>query len=255
MTATVPNLTRATLSAEWTKLRTVRSTWFTLVSAAIVTIAVGIIAAAEAKAAPAGWTASGVIEASLGGLLIAQLAFGVLGALAVTPEYTTGMMRTTFAAVPQRRAVLAAKATVIGAVSLVAGQAIAFGAYLGGQLVTGRQPGMRLGDPGVLRAVSGAGFYLFLLTMIGLGLGVIIRHTAGTLAAIGLILIEPLLARYVLPDASPLGNYVLWWAGQAIMSPATRPNYAPPSQALLVCVAYALIVLIPATVLVGRRDA
>lgn len=256
MTVPLAGLARSILSAEWTKLRTVRSTWLMLLSSALVSVGAGMIAASQVKVNPAGPVPSDAIQASLGGLLITQLAFGVLGALAVTTEYTTGMMRTTLAAMPQRRAVFAAKGIVIGAVCLVAGQATAFATYFGGQqMLASAQLRMSLGDPGVLRAVSGAGFYLFIMALIGFGLGAIVRHTAGALAAVGFILIEPLLARFVLPDASPVGDYVLWWAGQAITSPATRPHYPPPDQAFLICIGYAVIVLIPAAILIRRRDA
>ena len=88
--------------------------------------------------------------------------------------------------------------------------------------------GVTLADPGVLRAVSGAGFYLFIVTLVGLGLGAIIRHTAGAIAAVGLIFIQALLVNLVFPDpGSTEGHYVLLWAGQRSAqsgrtSPATR---------------------------------
>lgn len=157
---TVPITARARdlLASEWIKLRSVRSTYLVLLMSAAVAVAVGIFSAATVKASHLDWATFDPVQTSLAGLLVVQLAFGVFGALAITSEHTTGMIRTTFAAVPRRRAVLAAKATVTAAAALVAGEAIAFAAFFAGQLVLsgkhlpGRHLSVTLADPGVLRA-------------------------------------------------------------------------------------------------------
>jgi ABC-2 type transport system permease protein len=245
----------AVVLAEWTKLRTVRSTWLMLAVAAVVSVVVGAIAAAQTSANAADPATADTVGASLGGLLISQLVFAVIGALVVTAEYATGTMRTTLTAVPRRGTVLMAKAVVVGGFALVFGQTIAFAAYFAGwwALPSGHSRS-GLMAPGVLRSVTGAGCYLLVMAMIGFGLGVIIRHTAGTLAAIGLVFVQPLLARYLLPDSSPLGNYVLWWAAQAMTSPEHRAHYPSAGWSFAVCVGYALLVLLPAVVLFLRRD-
>lgn len=253
-TTTVPVITRARdlLAAEWTKVRSLRSTYLTLLGAAVVTLAVGTFAASRVAAGHDGFFDP--VEISLSGSLIVQLAFAIFGALAITSEHTSGMIRTTFAACPRRRAVLAAKATVIGAIALVTGELIAFAAFFLGRLeLTRRHLNVDLGDPGVLRAVAGAGFYLFAMALIGLSLGVIIRHTAGTLGAIGLVFLQPLL---VLPSFPRwVGDTVLWWAGQAIMSSRPRPNYGSAAAGFGVCAAYTVILLAVAAYLIERRDA
>ena len=262
---TVPRTTRARdlLTSEWVKLRSVRSTYLVLLGSAAVAVAVAVFSAATVNTSHIDWTTFDPVQTSLAGLLVVQLAFGVFGALAITSEHTTGMIRTTFAAVPRRRAALAAKAAVTAAAALVAGEAIACTAFFAGQLVLsgkhlpGRQLSVTLTDPGVLRAVTGAGFYLLIVTLVGLGLGVIIRHTAGAIAAVGLIFIQALIVNVVFPDPdSAVGHYVLLWAGQSISSiRAHVTNYPSVSQSFAVCIAYAAALLAAASFLITRRDA
>lgn len=250
----VPAVTRAgdVLAAEWLKLRSVRSTYLTLLIAVVGAVGIGLFAAARAKTDSRGYFDA--VETSMSGVVIAQLAFGVLGALAITPEYTTGMIRTTFAAVPRRRLVLAAKAAVAGLVALVVGEAIAFGAFFGGQAeLSSVHLNVGLGDPGVLRAVLGAGFYLFVMALVGLCLGTIIRHTAGAIAAVGVIFIEPLFMLTGFP--AWLKDSVLWWAGQAIMSSRPRSGYPSAGLGFAVCGVYAVLAFALATFMITRRDA
>jgi ABC-2 type transport system permease protein len=130
---------------------------------------------------------------ALAGLAITQLVVGVLGVLVMTGEYSSGLIRATFAAVPRRRLVLAAKIAVFGAGTLLLGEVTAFAAFLAMRLsLQARVPAPGLGQPGVLRAVIMAGVYLCLVGLIGMGLGVIIRHTAGAIAALaGVIFVVP----------------------------------------------------------------
>jgi len=250
---TVPVAARARdlLASDWIKLRSVRSTYLVLLVSATFTVAVGTFSAATVKTSHLDWGTFDPVQTSLAGLLVVQLAFGVFGALAITSEYATGMIRTTFTAVPRRRAVL------------IAGEAIAFAAFFAGQLVLsgkhlpGHHLSVTLADPGVLRAVAGAGFYLFIVTLVGLGLGTIIRHTAGAIAAVGLIFIQALIVNAVLPDPnSTAGHYVLLWAGQSISSiRAHVMNYPSVAQSFAVCIAYAAVMLTAASFLITRRDA
>jgi hypothetical protein len=266
MTSTTVTLTtraRDLLASEWIKLRSVRSTYLVLLGSAAVAVTVAVFSAATVKTSHIDWATFDPVQISLAGLLVVQLAFGVFGALAITSEHATGMIRTTFAAVPRRRAVLAAKATVTAAAALVAGEAIAFAAFFAGQLVLsakhlpGHHLSVTLADPGVLRAVAGAGFYLLIVSLVGLGLGAIIRHTAGAIAAVGLIFIQALIVNAIFPDPkSTVGHYVLLWAGQSISSiRAHVTNYPSVSQSFAVCIAYAAALLAAASFLITRRDA
>ena len=189
---------RTVARMEWLKLRSVRSTWWTLL-----VFAAGMVGLAILVVAHVHWATMSAADRALfdptndsfGGLIIGQLAIGVLGALAVTSEFSSGMIRATLAAVPRRPLVLAAKAAVVAAVTLVAGEILAFAALWAGEAVLrSPAPHATLGQPGVLRAVLMAGAYPALIALIGLGLGALIRHTAGAISAVvGVLFVLPLI--------------------------------------------------------------
>ena len=122
-------------------------------------------------------------------MYLAQIAIGTLGVLVISSEYGTGMIRATLSAVPQRRAVLAAKAR-LRACTLMVGELLTFAAFVIGQAilstahahVSGIQASASLIDRS-LRAVIGGGLYLTAVGLLGFGLGALIRHTAGALSA------------------------------------------------------------------------
>ena len=157
MTAgTVRLRTRATdlAASEWIKLRSVRSTYLTMLGAAGAAVAIGVFSAAMVKASHVDRSTFDAVQTSLSGLLVVQLAFGVFGALAITSEHTTGMIRTSFCAVPGAGRCSPPRPTVTAAAALAAGEAIAFTAFFAGQLVrrasTCRQQlSVTLADPGV----------------------------------------------------------------------------------------------------------
>jgi ABC-2 type transport system permease protein len=188
------------LRSEWTKLRSVRSTTWTLLATVVITVGIGIIATATEATRwlhtpPASRLSFDPTNLSLTGLLFGQLAIGILGVLAISAEYGTGTIRSSLAAVPDRRLFLAAKAAVFALVVLVVGEVVCFGAFFIGQMfIGGGAPHATIGQPGVLRAVAGGGLYLALLGLLALGLGSIIRHSAGAIAAfVGVLLIIPLI--------------------------------------------------------------
>ena len=165
---------------EWIKLRSLRSTWWVL--AATVAGAVGIAVAVGVNIEDA---AADLTNNALAGISLGLLLVGVLGVLVMTGEYSSGTIRTTLAAVPNRPLLLAAKAAVFAVVALAAGEAAGFIAFFaGGAALPAGIAGPSLGQPGVLRAVmlSGAGFCL--VGLIGLGLGVMVRHTPAAIAVL-----------------------------------------------------------------------
>jgi ABC-2 type transport system permease protein len=165
---------------EWIKLRSLRSTWWTLAITAVGTIAIGVAVGLNTRSGHEDLT-NNALAGVVPGLLLA----GALGVLTMTSEYSSGTIRVTLAAIPRRPLLLAAKAVVFGAVTLVVGEAAAFLAFFGDAAALRHGiAAPSLGQPGVLRAIllTGAGFCL--IGLLGLGLGAIIRHSA---AAVGVL--------------------------------------------------------------------
>lgn len=178
------------LDAEWTKIRTVRSTVWTL--GALFAVSVGLTAliclAAAGELSGAG-NDEPVGAFVTWGLMFGQIAALVLGVLVASSEYGSGMIRATLAAAPRRWSVLAAKTTVLAGLLLVLGTITAFAGFLAGNYFLGREGiGLSLGDADVLRAMFGGGLYVAVLGAFGLGLGLLMRHTAGAVT-VGITLI------------------------------------------------------------------
>src|SRR5579863_4197924 len=154
---------------EWRKLRSVRSTWWILAVFAAGTLAYAVMTVSGGPTHPEpSYDPTNNVEQ---GLLLGQLTLGVLGALMLSGEFGSGSIRATFAAVPRRGRVLAAKAAVLAAVTLAAGEALAFAAFASFQVAAPHGAAHpSLGQPGVLRAVLLAGAYPCLIGLIGLGL-------------------------------------------------------------------------------------
>ena len=278
ITTTHPPLTRApshtgsfgnVLRSEWTKLRSVRSTYWTLLAAVITTVGLSALISAIYVSQYGTMKAADKLNFdptsfSLNGVFLAQLAIGVLGVLIITSEYSTGAIRSTFAAVPQRRTVLAAKATVFSGVTLVVGLVSCFAAFFVGQAILSSQ-GIQahIGDPGVLRAVAGSGVYLAVLGLLALGIGTLIRHSAGAISALfGLVLVLPVLVQ-ALPSSwsDVIAKYLPSNAGQAISQTGNAGPHPrgglmlSPWAGLGVFALYADVALAFAAVALRRRDA
>jgi hypothetical protein len=179
--------------------------------------------------------------------------------LAVSSEFSSGMIRATFTAVPNRPLVLAAKAAVLGALTLIAGEILSFAAFFAGQaMLKAPAPHAALGQPGVLRAVLMAGAYPALIALIGLGLGTIIRHTAGAICAVvGVLFVLPLL---VVPMGTSIQNSVQKFLPME-MAENTLTAVKPVAHQLPAGIAFALLCGYAAAALVAggwalaRRDA
>jgi ABC-2 type transport system permease protein len=254
---------RTVAEMEWRKLRTVRSTWYIVAvfAGGMIGLAVLVLGHESYAQLSAAGRASfdPTHDSTFSGLLLGQLLVGVLGVLTVTSEFSSGMIRATFAAVPRRSLVLAAKAAVLGAVTLAAGEILAFAAFLAGQqALTAPAPHATLGQPGVLRAVLMAGAYPALIALIGLGLGAIIRHTAGAVCAVVVVLfLLPLLAA---PLGTSTQDAVVRFLPEQIAAlslTAVKP-VAPalsPAVAFGLLCAYATLALAAGAWALARRDA
>ncbi|MGH9016705.1 MAG: ABC transporter permease subunit, partial [Acidimicrobiales bacterium] len=262
------HLSRAgVLRSEWTKLRSVRSTLWSLVATAVLTLAIDILATGTeagrwAHAGAGQRLAFDPTSLSLAGFLFGQLAIGVLGVLVVSAEYSTGTIRATFGAVPQRSLVLAAKVAVFTAVAFVLGEILSFASFFIGQaILSGSAPTAALGQPGVLRAVVGGGLFLTALGLFALGLGTIIRHSAGAITAfVGIFFVVPLIVE-TLPSTvkDAVGKYLPDNIGSAMTTVKQGfrtdvPTFSPWASFGLLC-AYAAVVLVVGGILTVRRDA
>jgi ABC-type transport system involved in multi-copper enzyme maturation permease subunit len=204
---------------------------------------------------PAGFDA---VAVSLAGVQLAQLAVGVLGVLVITNEYTSGLIRTTFAAVPRRTLVLWSKATILAAAIFTLSLPAVIGAFLIGQSVlSAERLDVAVGDPGVARAIVGAALYLTVVALIGLGLGALLRRTAGGVAAIIAILLGPQILTGFLP--ADLADDVYRWlpspAGLAITTTRVDSALLSPWAGFAVFLLYAAAVLALGAWRLRSRDA
>lgn len=257
----LPSLLAGLLRSEARKLHTVRSTYWALLAAAGFNIAAAVLLGAllPAHLSASDKAAIDSTRLSLGGLHLSQIAVGLLGVLTVTSEYGTGMIRATFTAVPQRRLLLAAKALVLGAVTLATGLAACFAAYLLFQAVLPAADPMRttLAAPGVLRAVTCAGLYLAVLALLGFGLGTIIRSSAGTVAVLLAVLFVPTLLAALLPQSwqDSIAPWLPMNAAEAAYAVRHQAHTLQPWAGLGLFCLYAAAALTAGFILAGRRDA
>jgi ABC-2 type transport system permease protein len=239
---------------EWTKLRSLRSTWWVLAVTVAGAIGIAVTVGVNTRDATADLTNNALAGISLGLLLV-----GVLGVLVMTGEYSSGMIRATLAAVPNRPLVLAAKAAVFGMVALAVGEAAGFIAFFaGGAALPDRVPAPALGQPGVLRAVvlGGAGFCL--VGLIGLGLGAIIRHTPAAIAVlVGGVYVLAQFVAVVTQALMPYLPIAIVANSLTVVRPMTddQAQFLSPWAGLAMLGLYAAVTLGIGAWLLARRDA
>ena len=255
-----------TLRSEFTKIRSVRSTWWTLL--VLLAVSIGIGAAISAGTA-ASWSHTSqadratfdATQASIAGLLfLGQLVIVVLGAIVLTSEYSTGMIRTSLTAMPRRVTIYAAKVTVFAAVALVVTMMAAFVAFFLGQtLLASTHESATLSQPNVLRAIIGTALYVTLCGLFAFAAGAIMRHTAAAITSvIGLLFVIPILAN-LLPSSwfQDLERWLPDAAGRAISATVGGQDqhlFSPWSQFAVFAV-YTAILLVVGAVLFRKRDA
>ncbi|MFI7213774.1 ABC transporter permease subunit [Micromonospora maritima] len=243
---------------EWIKLRSVRSTWWlagaTVLAMAATGIGVGIGYRSHTPVA----TVAQILNNSLSGAILAQLLLGALGVLTVTGEYGTGQIRSTLAAVPRRRTVLAAKAAVSGGAALAVGLAASFAGYLGGQLaIRGTAiPAASLGDPDILRAVLLTGGYLAATALIGVGVGAVLRHSGAAIGVLFALVFVPSFAVGLFGESGiAVGRFVpllMLLNSVAVTSPT--PGLFAGWVSVLVMGGYAVVAVVCGGVVLRRRD-
>jgi ABC-2 type transport system permease protein len=257
-----------TLHAEWTKLRTVSGTAWLLVGVVTLTVAVSAAAVAATKC-PSGLSCpADTTKLSLTGIYLGQAAVAILAVLAVSNEYSSGMIRVTLAAMPRRWSVLAAKAAIVGALVLVAGAVAVAGSLLAGRLilpgngftVAHGYPALSLAHGPTLRAACGSVLYLVLIALFSLGIAAAVRESAVAIGlSLGVLYLPPILI--ALTVTSPvwlhrLQRYTPMTAGLTIQNTTGLPGLPiTPWGGLGVLAAWAAGALLLGGFLIRVRDA
>jgi ABC-2 type transport system permease protein len=255
------------LKSEWTKIRSVRSTYWTLISAAVLTVGLSAIICAVFVAQYSHLKPSDIAQfdaasTSLTGGILAQFAIAVFGVMVITGEYSTGIIRTTFAAVPQRLNVLGAKIVVFTALTYTVTAGACLTAFFIGQgILSSKHMGAGIGDPRVLRTVLGTALYLTVLGLLALGIGGLLRKTAGAICAIvGVLFVLPVLANFLPSSLSGVQKFLPSEAGTSIInsSPHASGNGVDvlgPWMGMGVFVLYTVVALVAAGFFMHHRDA
>ena len=240
-----------------------RSTRWTLLVAVIAMVGIGIIISAVqmghwSQMSPSDRASFNPVDVSLGGWHLARLAIGVLGVLVISGEYSTGSIRSTFAAVPRRLPVLWGKAGVFAVVTFGLMLPSAFVAFVASQaILTDHHVETSLGSPHVARAVIGSALFLTVLGLLGLALGALVRNTAGGIAAFaGLMFVLPGLDA-LLPASwgNAINPYLPLSAGSAIMGIRPDSSSLSPWAGFAVFCGYTVVLGALAAYLLVRRDA
>ncbi len=256
------------LLAEWTKIRSVRSTIWTLILFVIITVGLTALITwvteanwngphAAARDVRAVTDPTSIIFGA--SIYLGQLTICVLGVLVITSEYSTGVIRASLLAVPKRLPMLAAKVVVFAVLMTVVSEIVAFGSFFVGSVILHSRVSVSLSDPGVVRATVGAGLYLALFGLLALAIGTLMRHTAGAISvAVCVAFVLPILTG-LLPDTSffnHLNAYLPEQAGSRVYL------VHPPSGQLLsawegfgVLAIWVVLLLAIGAYLLDRRDA
>jgi ABC-2 type transport system permease protein len=252
------------IRSEWTKLWTLRSTRWSMLVAFVSMAGLGAVIAAVQMGR---WSRLSAhdrltydsLNTAVGGYHLAQLAIGVLGVLVISGEYSTGMIRASLMAVPRRLPVLWGKLIVFAAVTFVTMLLAGLISFFAVQaIVTQHHLQHALGDPGALRTVIGGALFLTVLSVLCLGLGGMLRNTAGGIAAfVGLLFVLPGISA-ILPSSvnDSISPYLPLNAGTTVASHTfDNSHHLTTWGGFGLFCAYAAAAIVGATVVLLRRDA
>jgi ABC-2 type transport system permease protein len=252
------------LRAEWTKLWSLRSTRWTILISLIAMAGLGPLVAAVqmgrwGQMSPGEQAHFNSIDSGVGGWHLAQLTIGVLAVLVITGEYSTGMIRSSLMAVPRRLPVLWAKLLVFGAITFVLMLLATLVSFYAVQaIVTGHHLQHSLGDPGALRVVIGAGLFLTVLALMNIGLGGIMRNTAGGIAVfVALLFVLPGISA-ILPSSvnNAISPYLPLNAGTTVVSIRfDNSHHLSTWGGFALFCGYAAVAIAGAAISLARRDA
>jgi ABC-2 type transport system permease protein len=244
--------------AEWTKLRTTRASWLAIGIAIVASVALAILGTLSDARAWDEMTAQERLafdptSTSLIGVLFGALVLGALGVRTITSEYSTGMIRTTAAAIPNRSHIVLAKAAVVAVVTLVASLAANLAGFLLGQTILNREDiGVSIGDRDSVVAIVLGATAVTAFAMIGVGLGTLVKRASVANILIALVVIGGQIVGSAIPSASQ--KYLPFNALQASVTVERGDDLLAPLPAVGLIVVYALAALTAATIVIGRRD-
>jgi ABC-2 type transport system permease protein len=252
------------IRSEWTKLRSLRSTRWALLVTLLLIIGIGILACTVFETRWPNLSPEDKfrfllhrLRINLAGVGIAQLSIGVLGVLVISGEYSTGMIRSTFSAVPKRLPVLWAKIAVFAAVTFAVTLPAVLVVFFAGQaILSGRHLQISFSSPGVPRAVIGAALFLTVMGIFGLGLGAIIRHTAGAIVTlVGIMFVlPPVLSLLPTSWSDAINPYLPSSAGDVLWTTTPEAHTLAPWTGFALFCGYAAASVAIAAVLMRRRD-
>jgi ABC-type transport system involved in multi-copper enzyme maturation permease subunit len=253
--------TRGVIRGEWIKLRSVRSTIVTLVGAAAATLLLAVVfpvSAGQAGVGPPGSDLTDPVALSLASINITQLIVGIVGVLVIAGEYSTGLIRTTFAAVGSRLRVLGAKAVVVGScvAALMVG-VTTLAVVVGQSVYAGDQATVPFDDPGLWRAVIGATVYLAGVALLGVALGALLRSTSGAIGIlVGALFVGPTLLG-LLPEgvSDSVLKFLPSEAGESMMAISPADGQLGVGAAFVVFALWVVALLAAAAIDLRRRDA
>jgi hypothetical protein len=251
------------LRSEWTKIRSVRSTVWTLGSAILLTIGISVLGnwgqSQHTDLTAAQLAQRDLVQRTLFGIILGQLVMVVFGALAITSEYSTGMVRTSLSVQPRRMHLFWAKLLVISTLAFVVGEVISFTSFLiDANFWRGKGVPLSLSSPHAMQGVIGGGLYLAGSAVLAFGLGAMLRHTAGAITSgVGLLFVVTILANF-LPDNWQ--NHVDKWlpfnsGGQVWASIHVRGNDLGAWTGFLVFMVYGAVAVVFGALLFKKRDA
>ncbi|MDG9716481.1 ABC transporter permease [Streptomyces sp. DH24] len=250
------------LRSEWTKIRSVASTVWTLSVAVVVTVALGMLIAALSRSEFDDMSARDKLSfdptfISFAGMSLGQLAMIVFGVLVVSNEYSSGMIRSSLAAVPRRGTFLFGKLAVATALALVVGLVTSFVAFFLGQAMLGEHRAS-IGDDGVLRAVIGGGLYMTLIALFSMGVAAMLRSP---MLSLGILMPFFFLISSILGNVSAtekIGRFLPDQAGSKIMQvvpPLDDDTPYGPWGGLGIMALWVLAALVGGYLVLKKRDA
>ncbi|MFD0638064.1 ABC transporter permease [Catenulispora yoronensis] len=250
----------AALHSEWTKIRSVRSTFWTLLVTMAITIGLGALFAfgAVQHISPGDRVDGDWPAHAMSGLFLGQLVIVVFGAMAITAEYSTGMIRTSLTSQPRRATLFWAKTLIVTLVSLAVGLICSFSSFvIASAIYSGHDIHMSLSDGDTLRAVYGGGLYLAVSALLAFGLGAVLRHTAGAITtAVGLLFVLWILVAF-LPSSwrTDIAKWVPFNAGMQIITTQPTDDMLAPWTGFAVFAGYAVAAIVLGAIVMRNKDA